>query len=65
MAEYTESFARFIIECKEAYADVCARIANGEVPAGSKASLTIEIPREVVDRIRFEMFAASAEANHG
>lgn len=65
MAEYSESFARFIIECKETYEDLCRRIENGEVPSGTSAKVTIEIPVVTINQIRAERVIALAETNGG
>ena len=65
MAEYTEAFARYILECKQSYEDVLAAIERGDVPAGHSAKVTIEIPRSVVDQMRFDVLAAGVEANDG
>ena len=66
MAEYTEAFLRFIIECRHTYDELCERIENGEVPSGTSAKVTIEIPSHTIDEIRLDRLAAMAEANgHG
>lgn len=57
---YTDALLAFMRECREAYGDVCERIAGGRVPAGASAKLTIEIPARVVDQIRFDVLAAAA-----
>lgn len=66
MAEYTESFARFILECRETYDELCERIENGEVPSGTAATIRVTIPAEAVDEIRLDRLRVMAEANgHG
>ena len=42
--EYTEAFARYIIECKKSYEDVLARIESGNVPAGLPLTVTSTPP---------------------
>lgn len=59
--EHTQSYVRFMMECKGSYEDLCDRIDEGSVPAGCTAKVTIEVPRVVVDAIRFDRIAASAE----
>jgi hypothetical protein len=54
MPEYTETFAKFIITAREEYDQLCASIDAGEVPAGHAVTLSITIPAEDVDRIRFD-----------
>ena len=63
MAEYTEAFAAFILEAKDAFDDLCAEIDAGNVPAGNSATVRITVPVVVVDRIRFDRLAAAAQAN--
>lgn len=63
MGDYPEAYVAFMHECKAAYGDLCERITNGDVPAGAKATVTITIPASIVDRVRFDVLAAAAEAN--
>jgi hypothetical protein len=58
MAEYSEAFARYIMECKRSYEDVLAAIERGDVPPGRGAQITIQIPAQAVDRMRFDVIAA-------
>lgn len=59
--EYTEAFAKFIISCREEYDVLCDRIREGVVPAGHSATISIRIPADWVDRIRFDVIAEMTE----
>lgn len=67
MAEYTETFAGFILECKQAYEDLCARIEAGDVPSGGTATVRITLNAQAVNRIRADrlLLAAASENGHG
>ena len=65
MAEYTEAFARFILEARDAYNDLCAEIEAGRVPAGNSATVRITLPAVVVDQIRADRLAALAANGNG
>ena len=56
-SEYTETFAKFIISCRQEYDVLCDTIRRGEVPAGHSATISIRIPADWVDRIRFDIIA--------
>jgi len=58
-AEYTETFAKFIISCQREYTRFCERVAAGEVPPHASVKMTLDIPADDVDRIRFDMIAAT------
>lgn len=57
MAEYTETFAQFILECKATYDDLCAMIDAGDVEEGKQAKVTITITSTMVEQIRHERLA--------
>jgi hypothetical protein len=61
--EYSEVFAKFILECRDGYNDLCAKIDAGDVKAGAAATLKVTLAPEAVDQIRFERIAAAASAN--
>lgn len=56
--EYTETFAKFILSAKHEYDVLCERIAAGEIPARHGVRVTIEVPPDWIDRIRFDLIAA-------
>lgn len=56
--EYTDTFAKFIVSCRHEYDILCARIDDGDIPAGHGVVIRIEIPAEDIDRIRFDLIAA-------
>ena len=60
MAEYSEAFAAFILECRDAWNDVNARIDRGDVLAGKAVTVRIRIPPMVVDQMRQDRLAVLA-----
>ena len=65
MAEYTEAFAAFILEAREAFRDLERRIDRGEVPAGKAVTLKITIPPLVVDHIRQDRLVEAGRNGDG
>jgi hypothetical protein len=57
--EYTETFAKFILSAKKEYDVLCERVAAGEIPVRHNVTILIEIPADDVDRIRFDLIAAT------
>lgn len=55
--QHTEAFARFILECRDAFGDLCTEIEEGRVPPGRSAKFTIEFTAGMVDQIRRDVAA--------
>jgi hypothetical protein len=63
MAEYTRARLSFIKECNKGFDDLCDAIDRGDVPAGRSAKLSIEIPPDIVDQVRFDRLASAASVD--
>ena len=58
--QYTEVFAGFILEARDAYNDLREEIRAGRVPADQQATIRITLPAAAVDQIRRELLAEEA-----
>ena len=63
MAEYTESFAQFILQAQDAYDELCDKIDRGLVLADHAATVKLTVPAGMVDQIRRERLLIAASKN--
>lgn len=65
MADYSNAFACFILECRDAYEDLAKRIDAGEVPEGRAATIRIQIPATAINAIRQERLLLAVGGKDG